>query len=49
MVNLSLDKSSFSFFDDRINKWIIELGDFEILIGSSSKDIRLKQTLNYNN
>jgi len=49
MVNLSLDKSSFSFFDDRINKWIIEPGDFEILIGSSSKDIRLKQTLNYNN
>jgi len=49
MVSLSLDKSSFSFFDDRINKWIIEPGDFEILIGSSSKDIRLKQTINYNN
>jgi beta-glucosidase len=49
MVNLSLDKSSFSFFDDHINKWIIEPGDFEILIGSSSKDIRLKQTINYNN
>ena len=49
IVNLSLDKSSFSFFDDRINKWIIEPGDFEILIGSSSTDVRLKQTINYNN
>ena len=48
-VNLSLDKSSFSFFDDRINKWIAEPGNFEILIGSSSKDIRLKQIINYNN
>jgi beta-glucosidase len=49
IVNLSLDKSSFSFFDDRINKWIAEPGSFEILIGSSSKDIRLKQIINYNN
>ena len=48
-VDISLDASSFSFFDDRINKWIIEPGKFEIMIGSSSKDIRLKQIINFNN
>ena len=48
-VNLSLDKTSFSFFDDQINKWIVEPGKFEIMIGSSSKDIRLKQIINFNN
>ena len=48
-VDISLDASSFSFLDDRINKWIIEPGKFEIMIGSSSKDIRLKQIINFNN
>ena len=48
-VNLSLDSTSFSFFDDRINKWTAESGKFEIMIGSSSKDIRLKQIINYDN
>ena len=48
-VNLSLDKTSFSFFDDQINKWIVEPGKFEIMIGSSSKDIRLKQIINFIN
>ena len=49
IVNLSLDKTSFSFFDDQINKWIVEPGKFEIMIGSSSKDIRLKQIINFIN
>ena len=48
-INLSLDTTSFSFFDDRVNKWVVEPGEFEIMIGSSSKDIRLKQIINYNN
>ena len=48
-VNLSLDNTSFSFFDDQINKWIVEPGKFEIMIGSSSKDIRLKQIINFIN
>ena len=48
-VNLSLDKTSFSFFDNQINKWIVEPGKFEIMIGSSSKDIRLKQIINFIN
>ena len=27
------------------NKWVVEPGDFRIMIGSSSKDLRLKQNI----
>ena len=30
---------------DRNMKWTVEPGDFEILIGASSQDIRLKETI----
>ena len=32
-----------SFYDIRTNKFIVEPGEFEIMIGSSSQDIRLQQ------
>ena len=46
-VTMSLDKSAFSFYDPAQKQWVAEPGDFELLIGSSSTDIRLrgKQTL----
>ena len=43
-VKLKLDKSSLSFYDDVKKKWVAEPGDFEVLIGSSSRDIRLKDS-----
>ena len=42
-LEFSLDKSSLSFFDPAVKDWIAEPGDFEILVGSSSRDIKLKQ------
>ncbi len=39
-------KYSQTAFLDREMKWKIEKGDFDILVGSSSEDIRLKGTLN---
>jgi hypothetical protein len=30
---------------DRNMQWTVEPGDFEILVGASSQDIRLKQTI----
>ena len=41
-VELKLDKSAFSFYDDRQGDWVLEPGEFDILIGSSSSDIRSK-------
>ncbi|HVO74270.1 MAG TPA: glycoside hydrolase family 3 C-terminal domain-containing protein, partial [Ignavibacteriaceae bacterium] len=45
-INFTLDQRAFSFFDPAINGWKAEKGEFEILIGSSSRDIRLKGVFN---
>ncbi len=47
-VKLTLDKRSFAYYSIMLNKWHIENGDFEILVGSSSRDIRLKGKIDIN-
>lgn len=42
-VSIALDKRAFSFWDSGAKQWLLEHGEFEIQIGSSSKDIRLRQ------
>lgn len=44
-VAIEIDSRAFSFYNTGKNDWDIEQGDFEILIGASSKDIRLSQTV----
>ena len=39
-VALELDRAAFAFWDDARHAWAVEAGDFEIVIGSSSVDIR---------
>lgn len=50
-VEIKLNKKSLAFYGVEDKKWTVEAGGFEILVGSSSEDIRLKQefnlTLNY--
>ncbi len=41
-VALELDDRSFAFFDEASEDWMVEPGEFELLIGSSSRDIRRK-------
>ena len=41
-VTMELNHRSFAFFDETCNDWKIEPGAFELLIGSSSRDIRQK-------
>jgi len=43
-VTLSLDRRAFSYFDVAKHDWHAEPGDFAILIGSSSADIRLQSS-----
>ena len=39
-VCLALGKEDLSFYDPDLKQWIAEPGEFEVLIGSSSRDIR---------
>jgi len=41
-VTMKIDKSALSFYDVKAKKWVAEKGEFEIIIGASSKDIRIK-------
>lgn len=44
-VKIELNEKDFSFWDENKKDWNAEPGEFEILIGSSSNDIRLKTTI----
>ena len=44
-VKISLNKNAFMFFDPKTEKWTLEPGEFEIMIGSSSRDIYLKDKI----
>ena len=44
-VTFTLDQESFWYFDVARNAWSTESGEFEILIGTSSRDLRLKETV----
>jgi beta-glucosidase len=39
-VDFTLDERAFAFYDPYQQKWIVEPGEFKILAGASSKDIR---------
>jgi beta-glucosidase len=44
-VCLILGMDAFSFYDVGVSDWVVEPGAFEIRIGSSSRDIRLHDTI----
>ncbi len=41
-IELELDERAFSFYDEQKQSWVTEPGQFNLLIGSSSRDIRLE-------
>ncbi len=41
-VSFTLSKRAFAYYNININGWHVESGEFEVLIGASSRDIRLK-------
>lgn len=41
-VSFMLDKSAFAFYDIKHDDWVVEPGKFQLLLGSSSRDIRLR-------
>jgi beta-glucosidase len=44
-VELFLSKDAFAFYSPIQKRWVIEPGEFELLIGSSSRDIRLRDKI----
>jgi len=44
-VTIALDFRSFAYYDPAYKQWVTEDGDFDILIGSSSADICLTETV----
>lgn len=44
-VTVPLDDKAFRYFNVETNKWEIEGGEYEILVGASSEDIRLRETV----
>lgn len=45
-VSVELSKRAFAFYNVNINDWCVESGEFDILVGASSRDIKLQATLN---
>jgi beta-glucosidase len=44
-VSMTLDRHSLSFYDPQQKDWATEPGVFEVLLGTSSRDIRIKGSL----
>jgi len=46
-VSITLTQRDLSFWDVNTNDWLAEVGQFEVLLGASVEDIKLKGTFNY--
>lgn len=44
-VSVELSKRAFAFWNININDWMVETGEFDILVGASSRDIKLSKTI----
>ena len=44
-VTFTLDKRAFAYYSVRIHDWYVETGEFDILLGKSSRDIVLTKTV----
>ena len=46
-VSFNLGFDAFAFYDIGLAEWVVEAGQFELQIGSSSRDIRLTATVDF--
>ena len=44
-ITIELAKDAFQYFDDKKMQWVLEPGQFSVLVGTSSRDIRLKSEI----
>jgi beta-glucosidase len=41
-VSMKLEPRAFAYWDDAAKKWKVDAGSFEVLVGASSRDVRLR-------
>jgi len=44
-ARITLDRRAFAFWDPDVGEWTVEPGDFELRIGTSSRDIKQRLTV----
>jgi beta-glucosidase len=44
-VDLKLSVNNFAFYDDQLSKWIVEPGEYKLMVGSSSRDLPLETSI----
>lgn len=44
-LRFPLDRRAFAFWDPEIRAWAVESGEFELAVGASSRDLRLRATI----
>ncbi len=47
-VTITLGKRAFAYFNVKLGDWHVETGEFEIMVGASSRDIKLTSTITVN-
>jgi len=46
-VTFTLDKEALAYYDPKPKRWVVEAGEFQILVGSSSRDIHLVESVDF--
>jgi beta-glucosidase len=46
-VTFTLDEEALSYYDPALKRWVAEEGEFQVFMGSSSRDIRLAASFNF--
>lgn len=44
-ITIELDNRAFSYYSVEESRWVVQAGEYQIFVGSSSRDIRLKGTV----
>ncbi len=44
-ITIQLNEDAFQYYNDAMNKWVTDGGNYIIMVGSSSKDIRLSSSI----